>query len=151
MPDPNDRRETIKVTDRRAFTRDGTRREPEAHAAASAETTREKPAEPPAAIRGEGFTMEPPRGSEERATGQDPAFGNLVVSLYQSGLIHLGLVEEGEGDPPATDLDAARGAIEMLGMLKRKTLGNLSAEEVRILDALLAELQMTYATKASDV
>jgi hypothetical protein len=72
------------------------------------------------------------------------------VSIYQSGCIHLGLAEGEEASKEALDFEAARGTIEMLLALKRKTLGNLSTDEARILETLLAELQMTYALKVSD-
>jgi len=162
MGDENDAKSTIKVTDRRAFTRDGAKRDPDPAAVeetphpAKAATAAEGPATPrPSAaseVRGDGFTMEPPLRTAESMAAEDAAFLNLIVSIYQSGCIHLGLAEE-EGGLPSdekVDFEAARGTIEMLLALKRKTLGNLSSEEGRILESLLAELQMTYALKASD-
>ena len=42
------------------------------------------------------------------------------------------------------DLDQARGSIDMLDMLRRKTTGNLSPEEQELLDHVLYELRMNY-------
>lgn len=150
MADERDPKETIKVTDRRSFTRDGQRREREEPEEGETAPQAKSPSAPPQEVRGEGFTMEPPLQGEEVVAGQDAAFLNLLVSIYQSGCIHLGLAEGEEAAKEALDFEAARGTIEMLLALKRKTLGNLSTDETRILETLLAELQMTYALKVSD-
>jgi len=163
VEDRTEKKETIKVVDRRSFTANGQRREPDvpADAEPAKELAMENPpgasakSQPPPAtpapgpIHGEGFTVESPPESGATAPEEEALFVNLVVSIYQSGLIHLGLVNE-EGKPTApADFDAARGAIEMLMMLRGKTRGNLSSEESRILDSLLAELQMAYAMKVA--
>lgn len=97
---------------------------------------------------GEGFTMHPGGGAPGSEAGLESAFVNLVVSIYQSGCIHLGLVhEEGSAAPPP-DLESAKATVEMLLMLRRKTQGNLDKEEDRILEGLLAELQIAFAVKA---
>ena len=47
------------------------------------------------------------------------------------------------------NLPLARQCIDMLGALKPKTRGNLSAEEQRFLDALLTQLRMQYVSLTS--
>jgi hypothetical protein len=167
MPDPTDKKDPIKVVDRRSFTPDGRRRTPEEAPAPEGEAAARPASEPrrPAAAaapgpaapqadrprdahHGTGFTMEPPSGPETSSAAQDAAFGNLVISLYQSGCIHLGLAAEEGAPPQPVDLEGARGAIEMLLMLRSKTRGNLAPDESRILDTLIAEMQMAYAMKA---
>jgi hypothetical protein len=89
-----------------------------------------------------------PEGERSLPDG-DPAFINLCVSIFESGCIHLGMRQEGEpaaDEPP--DLVGARGAISMLEMINRKTRGNLSEEEQKILSSLLADLKMAYVMKA---
>ena len=163
VEDRSEKKETIKIVDRRSFTANGQRREPDvpADAEPAKEVAMENPpgaqgrsqpspaAPAPGPVRGEGFTVESPPEPGAAAPEEEALFVNLVVSIYQTGLIHLGLVHE-EGKPSApADFDAARGAIEMLMMLRGKARGNLSSEESRILDSLLAELQMAYAMKAA--
>ena len=160
MSDDPEKKESIKVIDRRLFRPDGTRREPERGPESTSAPRAEGPRRSPEAasaghepIRGEGFTMEPGRGSEPAGGAVDAGdtmFVNLVVSIFQSGCIHLGLIEEPGSGPIPVDFDAARGSIEMLRALRQKTAGNLNSEESRILESLLAELQMSYAMKASD-
>jgi len=150
MVEDRDPKEPIKVTDRRSFTRDGRRRDPEVEAQAEPHPAAPGDSGGPREVTGEGFTMEPPLHSDESPASQDAAFLNLVVSIYQSGCIHLGLADGEQASKEALDFEAARGTIEMLLALKKKTMGNLSTDEGRILETLLAELQMTYALKVSD-
>jgi len=150
MAEDRDPKEPIKVTDRRSFTKDGQRRDPDGAAESGARHGVQGAVDAPREVKGEGFTMEPPLHGDEGVAAQDAAFLNLIVSIYQSGCIHLGLAEGEEASKEALDFEAARGTIEMLLALKKKTLGNLSTDEGRILETLLAELQMTYALKVSD-
>ncbi len=161
MEEREEKKPSIKVVDRRSFTSDGQPRkgdeEPPEELREEPDHTAGSPS-PAAAARGEGdakvrrgekFTMESPPEAGGAGAPQDPAFVNLCVSLYQSACIHMGLTGESPGEESKkTDLDAARAAIDMLVMISRKTKGNLSNEERRILEGLLAELQMAYVGKA---
>ena len=164
MEDEKEKKRSVKVVDRRSFTADGRPRHAEAAGEEPAEGPAEaavpEPATRPSATgarepktggdakahRGPGFTMESPPQGAGSVPEQDPAFINLCISLYQSGCIHLGLTgeDDAEGRRGKIDIDAARATIEMLGMIRRKTAGNLSKEESHILEGLLAELQMAY-------
>ncbi len=42
------------------------------------------------------------------------------------------------------DLVLARNTIDLLGLLKEKTTGNLDAEEARLLETLLYELRLKF-------
>ena len=64
--------------------------------------------------------------------------------LAVEAAMHLGLIQSpGEEAPPA-DLEAARHLIDMLGMLQSKTRGNLTGEEVHLLENILADLRMQF-------
>jgi hypothetical protein len=159
-PEREEEKPEVKVVDRRAFTSDGRRREEPAAGPGSAPAAEPGPAksgsagggeaprpQPDGPVRGEGFTMDGLSDAPDSVASRDAAFLNLCVSLYESGFIHLG-TEPGQGEAaPEIDLDAARGAVEMLEMLRRKTAGNLTKEERQILDSLLAELKMAYVMK----
>ena len=58
--------------------------------------------------------------------------------------MHLGLIETPGEEPPPPDLEAARHLIDTLGMLQAKTRGNLTADEDRLLDNILADLRMQF-------
>src|SRR5262249_8802373 len=58
----------------------------------------------------------------------EPSFVNLVNMLAMEAALHLGLIENPMGGGRSIDLESARHMIDMLGMLQRKTRGNLIPE-----------------------
>ena len=91
---------------------------------------------------GEGFTMkEKPEPSH--APGQLD-FSTLVFSLATGALIHMGLAPDPVTQKSEKNLDLAKQNIEILSILKEKTRGNLSAEEGKMLESLLAEVQLRF-------
>ncbi len=73
-----------------------------------------------------------------------PAFLDLLQSLQFSAMHHLGMVQGEDGQRSAVDLPAAQDAIDMMGMLKEKTKGNLTAEEDGVLTEGLYVLRMSF-------
>jgi hypothetical protein len=57
---------------------------------------------------------------------------------------HLGKVMSPVTGKVERNLDAARYSIDMLDMLQRKTAGNLTSEEQKLLDHILHELRLNY-------
>jgi hypothetical protein len=49
-----------------------------------------------------------------------------------------------EGQQPQVDILGARQSIDMLGILAEKTTGNLTPEEIRLLESALFELRMAF-------
>lgn len=64
-----------------------------------------------------------------------------LLSLKTAALIHLGVIKEAGEEP---DLETAKQIIDTLSAIKRRTAGNLSYEEERLLDASVNELQVAY-------
>jgi len=71
------------------------------------------------------------------------SFDQLVQSVYMTAIMQLGGVAQ-EGQQPQVDLIGARQSIDMLGVLAEKTKGNLTLEEVRLLDSAIFELRMAF-------
>jgi hypothetical protein len=100
-------------------------------------------ADEPAAGRGPGFVMKDK--TEAPPPGPDKVdFPTLVFSLATGALIHMGLAPDPATQRTEKNLDLARQNIEILTMLKEKTKGNLSEEEAKMLDNLLAEIQLRF-------
>jgi hypothetical protein len=129
----------FKITDRRKFTEDGKVR-PEAAATAAA-TPKATPGPEP---RG----RQAARPEKERQAPPSLDFGSFLVSLGTSGLLQLGEIPDPETRKPAEDLEGARQTIEVLGLLKEKTKGNLTPDENRLLDTMLYELRMKFLAKS---
>lgn len=126
----NEEERGFKVQDRRRFTASGDARESDGQPAAA------EPADaqlPPA------------------AAGHEPLpeinFTTFAISLSTQALVHLGEVEDPLTHTSHTDLDAARQLIDILGMLRDKTRGNLDGDEERLLDAILYDLRLRFVER----
>jgi hypothetical protein len=71
-------------------------------------------------------------------------FGMFVMSLASSVLVHLGELEHPDSRERTANLPLAKQTIDILGMLREKTRGNLTQEEAQVLDNLLYDLRMKY-------
>ncbi len=76
-------------------------------------------------------------------------FSLFVLSLSASAEIHLGQLPPPGSDAPARpNLKEAAHLIEVIAMLKEKTVGNLEESEERLVDAVLYDLRMRYVEAA---
>ena len=71
-------------------------------------------------------------------------FGMFVMSLASSVLVHLGELEHPDSQKREPNLALAKQTVDILGMLREKTRGNLTQEEAQLLDNLLYDLRMKY-------
>ena len=78
----------------------------------------------------------------------DTQFYQLIVSLHAGAMQQLGKVASPFTGKIERDLDAARGTIDMIDMLKRKTAGNLTDEENRLVEHVLYELRMNFVDES---
>ena len=60
-------------------------------------------------------------------------------------MMHLGEIPNPETQKREVNLEAAREIIDLLGQLKEKSQGNLSAEEMDFFNSLLPELQLKFS------
>jgi hypothetical protein len=151
--------ESFKVVDRRLFTPEGEFRKdvaeqqdreretaPAASSASSSVThgapaggNAAKPVPPstvPAAV--------PPADAPKRA----PAFENLIRSLGQNAAMLLGGYADPRTGQPVLDLEGAREMIDMLDVLREKTMGNLAPEEDSLLLDVLGNLKLAFMEMA---
>ena len=75
-------------------------------------------------------------------------FSTFIMSLTSSAFYHLGDIADPETGKTETNLPAVHQTIDMLTMLREKTQGNLKAEENKLLEQLVYELQMKYVAKS---
>lgn len=71
-------------------------------------------------------------------------FSTLIISLASSALMAMGLEKNPQTDQIEKDMQMARINIDMLEMLKAKTKNNLDADEQKLLDTILADLQIKF-------
>ncbi len=97
-----------------------------------------------------GFEMRDP---EPRAPDEElpaPTFATFVLSLSTSALLHMGAIEDpapaapGQAEAREPNLPMARHTIDILEMIKQKTLGNLEPQEEELLIGVLHDLHMRF-------
>jgi len=77
-------------------------------------------------------------------------FYTFVLSLGSSAFVHLGDAPHPEtGKPVEPDLLVAKQTIDILAMLRDKTKGNLTGEEEKFLETLLADLQIRFVQRSA--
>ena len=118
------------------------------------ETPREeaaaKPQEPkPEAKTAEPRSEEPKQQAQADATFPDLNFATFVFSLGTSAMYHFGDFPDPVTKKAERNLEAAKQTIDILGILKDKTKGNLSDDEDRLLESLLYELRMRYVRETA--
>jgi hypothetical protein len=168
----------FKVTDRRLFNADGTPRDtspdekgepipvaaPQEEAAPTeSPIASSKPSQAAAPLDediltagGSQFSEEPGDEMElddtEIADAADPAsFINFAMSIASNAASALGLMEHPVSRKREVDLELGKHWIDVLGMLEKKTQGNLTPQEAQIVEGWLADLRMQFVslTRAS--
>lgn len=159
MTEPEGEKKGFKVVDRRRFTEEGDERSgPDV---APAEPPRKDAPMPMAAPPAPQAVAKAPPAQSAKPDATKPAgtpqqatkpaaeaagalsFSLFVQSLAQQCLMQLGLMPWPHGQREM-HLEQARDTIDILAMLKAKTVGNLNAEEQQLLDAALYELKMSW-------
>ena len=142
---------TYKVADRRKFNPDGSVREGVILDEPKHDAT--QPEEPEVILRAEEAAepkVEPADESDsddEIPGADDPAsFVNFLSTLATNAAAALGAVPHPATGKRSLDLDTGKYWLDVLGMIKEKTKGNLHDQEARLLDGLLADLRMQYVT-----
>jgi hypothetical protein len=104
---------------------------------------------------GESQTKEKERVDEpiKKDKGQESplpeiSFTNLLFSLSTSALIQLGEIQDPVTQQSSKNIPLAKQTIDLLGMLKEKTKGNLTTDEEKFLESILYDLRMRYVRAA---
>jgi len=133
----------FKVEDRRRFSESG---EARSEAADGSPTSSDSTSAPPPSEA----TAAPASSAEPRRPEPPPMdlnFSTFVISLSTQALAHLGEIENPIDGRLTVDLGAAKQLIDILGILKDKTKGNLDATEAGLLDKVLYDLRLCYVER----
>ena len=84
---------------------------------------------------------------EDLADARDPAsFVSFMMSIASNAASALGMMEHPVTHQREVDVELGKHWIDVLGMLQKKTAGNLTPQEKRMLEGLLADLRMQYVS-----
>jgi hypothetical protein len=108
-------------------------------------------------LKGEGGEKQPAReekkeekkqearsGEGQRTMLPEVNFSYFLISLSSSALLHMGEIADPQTGEKRKDLPIAKHTIDTIAMLKEKTKGNLTDEEQKALDSILADLRWRY-------
>ena len=132
----------FRVEDRRRFVSTPDESRP---SDSSSHTAEQRPVEEPQSFSSSragarGSTSPPPR--------PEISFSSFILGLSTQALIYMGEIPSAPGQPQQTDLSAAQQMIDVLAMLKQKTVRNLDAGEEAMLENALFDLRMRYVELA---
>ena len=90
--------------------------------------------------------METARECEEALKAELGAvdLSTFILSVGTQALCFLGIVPHPETGAQETNLPMARHFIDILGMLRAKTLGNVTPDESRLFETLLFDLRLKF-------
>jgi hypothetical protein len=71
-------------------------------------------------------------------------FSTFIISLSTQALMHLGEIADPLSGKVDKDIPVAKQMIDIIGMLKDKTKGNLNGGEERLTEEILFDLRMKY-------
>jgi hypothetical protein len=139
-----DQERGFKVADRRRFSETGEAREP---ADTTGSETAATPEAPSAAASAPA--EEPAEGTRTDADDAIPEinFSTFIIGLSAQALAHLGEIPDPMHQAVRVDLEAARQVIDILGLLRDKTKGNLDSVEAPLLESVLYDLRMKYVER----
>jgi Domain of unknown function (DUF1844) len=127
------------VQDRRRFSAEG-----EAKADGPEETRAPAAASAPEAAGAERRRDAAPEPPEE----PEVTFTTFMVGLSTQALAALGEISDPVSGARSKDLQAAQQLIDIIGMLREKTRGNLDRDEDGLIEAILFDLRMKYVELA---
>jgi hypothetical protein len=155
----NEEQPNFKVTDRRLFNADGSPRDlppeekPEPQVSVAAEAAAavkqaESQAQPePAPTTEAEAELEEELTEAELEEARNPAsFVAFIMSIASNAASALGMMEHPVTHQREVDVELGKHWIDVLGMLQKRTAGNVSPQEKRMLEGLLADLRMQYVS-----
>jgi hypothetical protein len=144
---------TYKVADRRKFNADGSVREgvvleqPKATTEEEPQPVKEEQTTSIDAEIRDDISEDESDDVDDVPGAEDPAsFVNFLTTLATNAAASLGAVPHPATGKRTLDLETGKYWLDVLGMIKEKTNGNLHPQEARLLDGLLADLRMQYVT-----
>jgi hypothetical protein len=102
------------------------------------------PDENAGAGKASGAAAEEKTADRQSALPPEINFASFVLSLSSSALYHFGEIPDPVTNKKQRNLLMAKQTIDILGILREKTAGNLSPEEDALLSNLLYDLRMRY-------
>lgn len=82
--------------------------------------------------------------SADSVKNLEASLSTLVLSIASSAAMSLGLAPQPGSEKIEKNLELARFNIDLLLVLKEKTVNNLTEDEKRFLESVISDLQMKF-------
>ena len=79
---------------------------------------------------------------------EDQLFTQLLYIFYSTAMVAMGKLKNPATDKIECNLEQAGQSIDMLELIKIKTLNNLTDEQRRLLDGMLTDLRLNYVDES---
>ena len=76
-------------------------------------------------------------------------FTQLVYIFYSSAMMSMGKIKNPSTDKIERNMAGAKDSIDILELIRTKTVNNLSEEQSRVLDQLLSDLKLNYVDETN--
>jgi hypothetical protein len=91
------------------------------------------------------------QAEKDASAPQEISFTAFVLSLSTAALQHLGVKVTEDAEEVCVNLALAKQTIDILEMLEKKTEGNLSEQEKKLLGNVLYDLRMRFVQASRGV
>jgi len=76
-------------------------------------------------------------------------FMTFIMSMNASALMNLGAIPDPVSGKSVKNVTMAKQTIDILGIIQEKTRGNLTDEEVKLLENVLHDLHLMYVKESN--
>ena len=125
------------VQDRRRFSETGDSRDDAPSSMDAGDSVQKK-------ATGDSTSQSPGKAEEQQTALPEINFSTFIISLSTQALMHLGEIANPLTGKVEPDRPVAKQMIDIIGMLREKTRGNLNSGEDRLIEDILFDLRMKY-------
>ena len=75
-------------------------------------------------------------------------FTQLIYIFYSSAMVTMGKIKNPATDKIERNLEQAKQSIDILELIKEKTVNNLTSEQSRTLDGMLTDLRLNFVDES---
>jgi hypothetical protein len=79
---------------------------------------------------------------------EDQLFTQLLYIFYSTAMVAMGKLKNPATDKIERNLEQASQSIDMLELIKAKTVNNLTDEQRRLLEGMLTDLRLNYVDES---
>lgn len=80
---------------------------------------------------------------------EDQLFTQLLYIFYSSAMVSLGKLKNPATDKVERNMEQAKQSIDILELIKSKTINNLTPDQERMIHGMLTDLRLNYVDESN--